>query len=183
MYICIYVYMYICIYIYIYIYVHKLWYTLILRLAKAFTVTISCSAGTWYLWQHPWTSIYILFCCAVLNIAQCDRILQCKSSDRWGFLKWGIPKPWVSILKCSNFGWFGRFSILGNLQMATALSASQMDTAPGHPTNQVCMDKPSWHQPAAAKHPIIPRLSCQLKDGFKSVMPGDWTWCFKSPLR
>jgi len=56
--------------------------------------------------------------------------------------------------------------------MATALSASQMDTAPGHPTNQVCMDKPSWHQPAVvAKHPTIPRLSCQLKDGFRSVMP------------
>ena len=34
------------------------------------------------------------------------------------------------------------------------------------------MDKPSWHQPAVvAKHPTIPRLSCQLKDGFRSVMP------------
>ena len=29
------------------------------------------------------------------------------------FLQWGTPKPWISILKLSNFGWFGAAPISG----------------------------------------------------------------------
>ena len=43
----------------------------------------------------------------------CDVIL----SPIWEFLKMGVPKTIGSILKWSNFGWFGGTPILGNLHM------------------------------------------------------------------
>ena len=61
----------------------------------------------------------------VLKKKQCPSGIEDEtrqSSGYGGFLKWGTPKPWVSILLKSNFGWF--IPILGNHWKASSFTPS-----------------------------------------------------------